>query len=315
MNDTCGRVIDYLRLSVTDLCNYRCRYCMPPEGICKKNHRDICSLEELVEISRAAIDCGIRKIRLTGGEPLVRRGIVDLCRQLRALPGLETLAMTTNGALLPDLAQPLRDAGLDRLNLSLDTLQPEKFAQITRLGTLQAFHRGLQAAQAVGFTGTKLNVVLIGGFNTDEIGDFVALTRENDLCVRFIELMPMGPCAAWPGHCFVPASTVLQAAPQLVPVGQDGVSQQYRVPGWRGSVGLISPMHHRFCGQCNRIRVLANGNLKPCLHAAAEYPLRGLPPDALRAAIAQAILQKPQQHAMDAYHASRSCRNMHEIGG
>ena len=125
----------------------------------------------------------------------------------------------------------------------------------------------------------------------------------------------MGPCAAWPGHCFVPASTVLQAAPQLVPVGQDGVSQQYRVPGWRGSVGLISPMHHRFCGQCNRIRVLANGNLKPCLHAAAEYPLRGLPPDALRAAIAQAILQKPQQHTMDAYHASRSCRNMHEIGG
>ena len=315
MNDTCGRVIDYLRLSVTDLCNYRCRYCMPPEGICKKNHRDICSLEELVEISRAAIDCGIRKIRLTGGEPLVRQGIVDLCRQLRALPGLEALAMTTNGALLPALAQPLRDAGLDRLNLSLDTLQPEKFAQITRLGTLQDFHRGLQAAQAAGFTGTKLNVVLIGGFNTDEIGDFVALTQENDLCVRFIELMPMGPCAAWPESCFVPASTVLQAAPQLVPAGQNGVAQQYQVPGWRGSVGLISPMHHRFCGQCNRIRVLANGNLKPCLHAAAEYPLRGLPPEALRAAIAQAILQKPQQHTMDAHHASRSCRNMHEIGG
>ena len=315
MNDACGRVIDYLRLSVTDLCNYRCRYCMPPEGVCKKSHRDICSLEELVEISRAAIDCGIRKIRLTGGEPLVRRGIVELCRQLRALPGLETLAMTTNGALLPDLAQPLRDAGLDRLNLSLDTLQPEKFAQITRLGTLQAFHRGLQAAQAAGFSGIKLNVVLIGGFNTDEIGDFVALTRENDLCVRFIELMPMGPCVAWPERCFVPASTVLQAAPQLVPADQDGVAQQYRVPGWRGSVGLISPMHHRFCGQCNRIRVLANGNLKPCLHAAAEYPLRGLPPEALRAAIAQAIWQKPQQHTMDAHHASRSCRNMHEIGG
>lgn len=135
------------------------------------------------------------------------------------------------------------------------------------------------------------------------------------MCIRFIELMPMGPCAAWPESCFVPASTVLQAAPQLVPAGQDGVAQQYRVPGWRGSVGLISPMHHRFCGQCNRIRVLANGNLKPCLHAAAEYPLRGLPPEALRAAIAQAILQKPQQHTMDAHHASRSCRNMHEIGG
>ena len=127
--------------------------------------------------------------------------------------------------------------------------------------------------------------------------------------------MPMGPCAAWPERCFVPASTVLQAAPQLVPAGQNGVAQQYQVPGWRGSVGLISPMHHRFCGQCNRIRVLANGNLKPCLHAAAEYPLRGLPPEALRAAIAQAILQKPQQHTMDAHHASRSCRNMHEIGG
>ena len=172
--------------------------------------------------------------------------------------------MTTNGALLHALAQPLRDAGLDRLNLSLDTLQPEKFTQITRLGTLQDFHRGLQAAQAAGFTGTKLNVVLIGGFNTDEIGDFVALTQENDLCVRFIELMPMGPCAAWPERCFVPASTVLQAAPQLVPAGQDGVAQQYRIPGWRGSVGLISPMHHRFCGQCNRIRVLARRRNPPC---------------------------------------------------
>ena len=316
MNDTCGRVIDYLRLSVTDLCNYRCRYCMPPEGVCKKNHRDICSLEELVEISRAAIDCGIRKIRLTGGEPLVRRGIVDLCRQLRALPGLETLAMTTNGALLPALAQPLRDAGLDRLNLSLDTLQPEKFAQITRLGTLRDFHRGLQAAQAAGFTGTKLNVVLIGGFNTDEIGDFVALTQENDLCVRFIELMPMGECSNWDASRFVPAEQVLASCPQLQSVGGDGVAELYRVPGDAGTVGLIRPVSHRFCSSCNRIRVTADGKLKPCLHSGQEFSVRGLDDAAMRAQFLRAIREKPAQHApLDLAHQSEAGRSMNEIGG
>ena len=197
MLDNCGRTIDYLRLSVTDLCNYRCRYCMPPEGVEKRPHGDILSIEELSEIAAAAAACGVKKIRLTGGEPLVRRGLIELVRQLRAIPGVEELCLTTNGSLLPRLARPLREAGLDRLNISLDTLRPDRFAAMTRLGTLRDVLDGIQAAEAAGFENLKLDTVLIGGFNDDEIGDFAALSRDHPWEMRFIELMPMGPCAAW----------------------------------------------------------------------------------------------------------------------
>ena len=163
MLDLCGRSIDYLRLSVTDLCNYRCQYCMPADGVAKRPHTDMLSIEELVEISEACIANGVKKIRLTGGEPLVRRGIVELCQKLRRLPGLEELCITTNGALLPQLAQPLRDAGVDRLNISMDTLRPDRFAAITRLGTLETVNRGIDAAQKAGFDRLKFDAVLIGG--------------------------------------------------------------------------------------------------------------------------------------------------------
>ena len=196
MLDNCGRTIDYLRLSVTDLCNYRCRYCMPPEGVEKRPHGDILSIEELSEIAAAAAACGVKKIRLTGGEPLVRRGLIELVRQLRAIPGVEELCLTTNGSLLPRLARPLREAGLDRLNISLDTLRPDRFAAMTRLGTLRDVLDGIQAAEAAGFEDLKLDTVLIGGFNDDEIGDFVDLSRDRPWELRFIELMPMGPCAS-----------------------------------------------------------------------------------------------------------------------
>ena len=167
MRDSCGRTIDYLRLSVTDLCNYRCQYCMPPEGVEKRLHSDILSIEELAEIAAAAVRCGVKKIRLTGGEPLVRRGLPDLCRMLRAIPGLAELCLTTNGSLLPQLARPLRDAGVDRLNISLDTLRPDRFAAMTRLGTLRDVLAGIKAAEAAGFRNLKFDTVLIGGFNDD----------------------------------------------------------------------------------------------------------------------------------------------------
>ena len=192
MQDGCGRTIDYLRLSVTDRCNYRCQYCMPETGVEKRAHGDILTLEELAEIAGAAVACGVKKIRLTGGEPLVRRGVVDLCRMLRAIPGVEELCLTTNGSLLPKLAAPLRDAGLDRLNISLDTLRVERFAAMTRLGTLRDVLDGIEAAEAAGFRDLKFDTVLIGGFNDDEIGDFVDLSREHPWEMRFIELMPMG---------------------------------------------------------------------------------------------------------------------------
>nr|WP_326189956.1 GTP 3',8-cyclase MoaA [uncultured Oscillibacter sp.] len=314
MLDGCGRTIDYLRLSVTDLCNYRCRYCMPPEGVAKRDHGDILSLEELANIARAAVRLGVKKIRLTGGEPLVRRGIVELCRQLRTIPGLQELCLTTNGSLLPQLAAPLREAGLDRLNISLDTLRPDRFAEMTRLGHLSDALAGIEAAEAAGFHNLKLDTVLIGGFNDDEIDDFINLTREHPWEVRFIELMPMGPCAEWDKARFLSGDTVLQKVPALQQIESCGVARRYRLPGAMGTVGLISPVNHDFCAQCRRIRVTADGKLKGCLHSAEELPLRGLHGKELEDAIRQGILQKPERHHLTE-RRSDTPRNMNQIGG
>ena len=314
MHDGCGRTIDYLRLSVTDLCNYRCRYCMPEEGVCKRDHRDMLTLEELAEIARTAVQIGVKKIRLTGGEPLVRRGVVELCRQLRAIPGLQELCLTTNGSLLPALAAPLREAGVDRLNISLDTLRPERFAQMTRRGRLSDVLGGIAAAEAAGFRDLKFDTVLIGGFNDDEISDFIALTREHAWEVRFIELMPMGPCADWDKSCFLSGEIVLASEPALQSVESQGVARRYRLPGAKGTVGLISPVSHDFCAECRRIRVTADGKLKGCLHSAEELDLRGLHGTALEEAIRRGITQKPARHHL-AERRSDTPRNMNQIGG
>ena len=314
MYDLNGRKIDYLRLSVTDLCNFRCIYCMGENGVCKRGHRDVLSIEELAEIGRAAVACGVGKIRLTGGEPLVRRGILDLCRMLRKLDGLEELTLTTNGAALPEMADALKEAGVDRLNVSLDTLDEAKFQKITRRGELREVRDGLAAAEAAGFTGTKINAVLMGGINEDEIPTLAALGKEKDLSVRFIELMPMGVCAVWPKERFISADAVLQAMPQLEPIGTDGVAELYRMPGWVGTVGLIRPLSHCFCDRCNRIRVTADGRLKPCLHSDREIPLRGLSGEALECAIREAAAIKPERHHL-AERRSDSSRSMNEIGG
>ena len=314
MMDQYGRTIDYLRLSVTDLCNYRCRYCMPAEGVEKGPHGSVLTVEELVEIGEAAVKLGVRKIRLTGGEPLVRRGILDICRGLRAIPELKELCLTTNGSLLPELAQPLREAGVDRLNISLDTLKPERFQKITRRGTLDEVMKGIKAAEDAGFQNLKLDTVLMGGVNDDEIGDFLALTMEHPWEVRFIELMPMGPCAAWPKERFLPVTEVLRRFPQLEKIRPNGVARRYRLPGAVGTAGLIAPVSYEFCGDCRRIRVTADGRLKGCLHSREEIPLRGLHGDALTAAIQQGILQKPRQHHLTE-HASDTPRTMNQIGG
>ena len=314
MTDSCGRTIDYLRLSVTDRCNYRCRYCMPEEGVCKREHRDMLTLEELAEVAAACVRCGVKKIRLTGGEPLVRRGIVELCRLLRAIPGLEELCLTTNGSLLPDLALPLREAGVDRLNISLDTLRPERFAQMTRLGQLSDVLSGIRAAEAAGFHDLKFDTVLIGGFNDDEIADFAALTRDHPWEMRFIELMPMGPCADWDRSCFLSADAVLSRLPELDPLESQGVARRYRLPGAAGAIGLISPVSHDFCAHCRRIRVTADGKLKGCLHSREELPLRGLHGAELEAAIRRGIEQKPERHHLSE-RKSDTPRNMNQIGG
>lgn len=315
MQDQLGRKISYLRLSVTDLCDLRCVYCMPEHGVPKRAHHEICSLEELRDMTAAAVSLGVRKVRVTGGEPLVRRGVAELCRMLRGLPGLEELCITTNGILLPELVEPLRAAGVDRLNVSLDTLRPERYHEITRVGELSSVLRGLEAAEKAGFQNTKLNCVLMGGVNDDEIADFIRLTKERPLSVRFIELMPMGICARWDKARFLPAKTVLDRVPELKPVGTDGVSRIYRLPGALGTVGLIEPMSHAFCSNCSRIRITADGKLKPCLHSETEIPLRGLSGEALREAIMRGVAMKPKQHELTRDGESRAGRGMNEIGG
>lgn len=313
MLDTFERPITYLRISVTDRCNFRCRYCMPEEGVKMRVHSDMCSFEELRDIAATAVRCGINKIRVTGGEPLVRRGIVDFCRMLSALEGLEELCLTTNGSLLPALARPLREGGVDRLNISLDTLRPERFRYITRLGSLEQTLEGIRAAEEAGFEDLKLNCVLLGGVNEDEIIDFVNLTREKPWQIRFIEKMPIGNCTGW--GSYIPAQTVLEKCPELEPIECSGVAACYRLPGAAGTVGLITPMSHAFCGSCNRIRVTADGKLKFCLHADGELPLRGLRGEELEAAIRKGILMKPRKHHMEVRDSAETDRAMYEIGG
>lgn len=315
MEDGLGRSISYLRLSVTDRCDLRCRYCMPEEGVPRLRHGDICSFEELREFTEAAAELGVHKLRVTGGEPLVRRGIVELCAMLRQVPGIRELCLTTNGQLLEQLALPLRQAGVDRLNLSLDSLRPERYAAITRTGQLEQALRGLQAAEAAGFAQLKLNCVLLGGVNDDEIGDFVRLTREHPWQVRFIELMPMGCCAHWPRERFLSAGVVPQRVPELEEAGRDGVARLYRLPDGLGTVGLIEPMSCAFCAQCSRIRITADGKLKPCLHSREELPLRGLHGPALRQALQAGIAAKPRRHHLEQEGLSRSDRGMSRIGG
>ena len=315
MRDAQGRRIDYLRLSVTDRCNCRCAYCMPADGVPMLSHDDVCSFEELARITEACCELGVTKVRLTGGEPLARRGLLGLVRMLREVPGVRELAMTTNATLLAPVASELRAAGLDRINVSLDSLRPERYAAITRGARLDDALAGLRAAHDAGFTGTKVNCVLMGGVNDDEVADIAGLAREKPVDVRFIELMPIGEAAGWPRARFVDASAVLGAVPELAPVATDGVAELFSAPGWAGRVGLIRPMSHRFCAGCTRIRVTADGRLKPCLHSADEVSLRGLAGEELRAALLAGIALKPAHHDMDGTHASESARAMNEIGG
>ena len=315
MLDGEGRLIEYLRLSVTDRCNCRCTYCMPAGGVPMLGHKDILSFEELTEVVSACAQLGVRKVRLTGGEPLVRRGLPELVRMIRAVPGVEELAMTTNATLLAPVAAELHHAGLDRLNVSLDTRDAARYAELTRGGSLEDALAGLAAARDAGFSHTKVNCVLMGGVNDADVPRLAELARTEPIDVRFIELMPMGPCAGWPKARFIPAETVLEAVPGLEPLRRDGVAELWHAPGWAGNVGLIRPMSHRFCDGCSRIRVTADGRLKPCLHSAAEIPLRGLHGEALLAELRRGIAAKPAYHHMDQDHASQSARDMNEIGG
>ena len=317
MIDKHGRNISYLRISLTDKCNLRCRYCMPEEGVCKRDHHEMMTEEEVITAVKAAASLGITKIRLTGGEPLVKRNIVSICRKVAAVEGIKEVCLTTNGILLPQLANDLQEAGVDRLNLSLDTLDPQKYAHITRIGQLEEFNAGLEAALKAGFRKIKINAVLIGGFNDDEIESLAGLTMKYPVDMRFIELMPIQDHDEFGEAAYVPYSKVLEKLPQAVPVEKDGgVAKLYRLPGAQGNIGLISPINAHFCGECNRIRLTADGKLKPCLHGAEEYSIKGLDFDGIKAVFEEAIWNKPAWHGdLDILHRSQAGRNMNEIGG
>jgi cyclic pyranopterin phosphate synthase len=254
--DRYRRRIDYLRVSVTDRCNLRCIYCMPPEGVRKLQHHEILSYEELLRLVRIALEMGISKVRLTGGEPLVRKGITDFCRRVAGLAGLQSLSITTNGVLLAELGQQLFDAGIRRLNVSLDTLQPQRFLRITRRDEFHRVWRGIQVSEQVGFHPIKLNVVVMRGINDDEVADLARLTLDHCYHVRFIEFMPLNNSDDWVGRHFVSAEEILAQLERVAPLQPvaaqytNGPARHFRWPDAPGLIGVISPMSHHFCPTC-----------------------------------------------------------------
>lgn len=317
MIDRYGRNITYLRLSVTELCNLRCRYCMPGEGVCKLRHEQMLTEDEMVQAVRAAASIGVEKVRITGGEPLIKPNILSICNRVTKVEGIKETVLTTNATRLKALAGPLREAGIQRVNISLDTLNPEKYTFMTRCGYLSEALEGLEAALAAGFEKVKINAVLIGGFNDDEILELAELTRRWPVDMRFIELMPMPGDTLFGEQAYITVERVLEKLPDAVSIpSHDGVARLYRLPQALGNIGLISPISNHFCGECNRLRLTADGHLKPCLHSREEISIKGLSEEAMAEAMLRAVCMKPEQHEpMSRLEPSRSARQMNRIGG
>ena len=320
MKDQFGRDITYLRLSVTDLCNLRCRYCMPEEGVCSKSHFNMLTEDEMVMAAEVAAELGVTRIRITGGEPLVKKNIISICRRISAIPGIREVTMTTNATLLEDCAEDLKRAGVSRLNISLDTLDPDRFEHITRRNQFEQAMSGIRAAEKAGFGSTKINAVLIGGFNDDEIVKLSELTLDKPIDVRFIELMPMYDGGDFGKDAFIPCDMVLdrlrEADYEPMPLETEGVARLYRLPGAVGRIGLISPVSKHFCAECNRLRLTADGKIRPCLHSGIEYSIKGLNREEMAEQFRLAIENKPAEHAELSYtERSQAGRNMNTIGG
>ena len=317
MKDQFGRDITYLRVSVTELCSLRCVYCMPEAGIVKRPHCEMMTEEETILAIRTAAELGIKKVRITGGEPLEKRNILSICEKTAAIPGIREVCLTTNALRLPKMAADLKKAGVEHINISLDTLDPDKYHRITRIGRLDAALAGLHAALDTGFSTIKINAVLIGGFNDDEIRPLAELTLKYPIDVRFIELMPMVDSHTFSPEAFIPVTTVLDVLPEAVPLEPDGgVAKLYRLPGTLGKVGLISPVSAHFCGTCNRLRLTADGKLKPCLHSSEEYSIKGLTEEDMKKQFITAIYGKPAMHPpLSATESTQSEREMFRIGG
>ncbi len=325
LTDTFGRTHTYLRISLTERCNLRCQYCMPAEGVPLKPHADILTFEEIERIARLFVGEGVTKIRLTGGEPLVRKDVEELVRRIGKIEGLQTLAMTTNGLLIPKKLPALHAAGVNLLNISLDTLREDRFTLITRRQGFDVVMKAIDMAIDYGYRPVKVNCVVMRGFNDDELGDFVDLTRDRPIEVRFIEYMPFDG-NGWSDNRLMPYTDMIarieERHPELVrrDDGPNETSKTYHVPGYAGNVGFITSMSEHFCGGCNRLRITADGNLKVCLFGNAEVSLRdvmrnGASDDTLREVVAAAVQRKKAAHAGMYSIASSENRPMILIGG
>jgi len=324
MRDTYQREINYLRISVTDRCNLRCRYCMPETGVELKPAGEILTLEEIARLVGVAAELGVKKIRITGGEPLVRKGLPSLIAQIDEIPGIEEITLTTNGIFLARMAAELKNCGLDRVNISLDTLKPERFRYITRRGELNKVLEGIEQALKNGLTPVKLNVVVTRDFNLDEVVDFARLTTEYPLHVRFIELMPIGQSS---GEGLVPSDEVKELISRVYLLQKEqgvpgnGPADYYQIPGAPGSIGLITAMSHNFCEQCNRLRLTADGRLRPCLEKNLEFDVKDLlraggSDEEIRQVFLQAVASKPEHHDLGLKgEDQKGTRNMFQIGG
>ncbi len=321
-----NRIVTYLRLSVTDRCNLRCRYCMPPEGIIFVPHEEILSFEEMARVVRVSALHGIRKVRITGGEPLVRKGLIPFLNTLHSLEGLDEITLTTNGVLLEDYARDLKNAGIRRINISLDSLKPERFLMITGRDYFDKVIAGIRAAQDEGLSPIKINVVVMRGINDDEILDFAALAMERSLHVRFIEFMPIGAKNGWRPDEFVSIDEMLEIirhAWPLTPIESgklDGPALRFRLGKGDGEIGLIGALSNHFCAKCNRLRLTAEGSLRGCLFSDEEIdlkgPLRNGADDAfLLGLMRRAVETKPVNHHLLKRGPRKCARLMSSIGG
>ena len=322
LSDSFQRPIDYLRISVTDRCNLRCVYCMPAEGIDLLAHEDVLSYEEIYRVATAAAELGIKKVRITGGEPLVRIGLSSLIGMLAQIDAIDDIALTTNGILLAQYADELKAAGLRRVNISLDTLKPDKFRLITRGGDLDAVLKGIEAASIAGLNPIKINVVVMAGSNDDELTDFACKTVDDGWHVRFIEHMPFN--SEMSSSSFVSVNEVRE---RLASLGElepctfkgNGPAKYYRLPQAKGTIGFITPVSEHFCFHCNRLRLTADGRLRPCLLSEQEIDLRqplrqGISAEELKKLIKRAVDSKPRKHKLAEGLVPRN-RPFSQVGG
>jgi len=319
MLDKNGREINYIRVSITDRCNLRCIYCMPKEGVYKKKHNEILRFEDINKILKASAFLGIRKVRFTGGEPLILKDVDKLIYDTSKIQGIEDIAITTNGIILNSMVEDLKNAGLKRVNISLDTLKEEKFKKITRGGNILDVLQAIEKCIKLGIKPVKINTVLIKGINDDEISDLIYLTKNLPVSIRFIELMPIGEGVNYYDKGFMSSEEVINKFPELVPInsGISSTAKLFKLPNSKGTVGFISPLSCKFCSNCNRIRLTSSGTIKPCLHSDTEYDLTGHLDSEIRliSELRNIIYNKPAEHKLEHDKKSKSKKKMYEIGG